>query len=92
METTNKIKILKSMIMRYIRIDRWNENSKAAINDDICWLVEVVAKSNLGFASEVAKTVATYKKASEKQAYIIARAAVESGLEEKISYYFEEEE
>lgn len=91
MEANEKIQKIKRLIMGFIRFDRWHENSLAGINDDVLWIVEQVATSNLGFASEVAKTVATYKKASEKQAYVIARAAVESGLAEKISYYFDDE-
>jgi hypothetical protein len=42
--------------------------------------VRAVAKAALGFASDVATTVAKYGKASEKQAYVIARAAVENGI------------
>lgn len=44
----------------------------------ICY---TVAKFMTGFGSQVAATVDKYGKASEKQAYVIARAFVEAGAE-----------
>jgi len=43
-------------------------------------IVAYVADLNIGFASEVAKTVVKYGKASIKQAHIIAKAIITSNL------------
>jgi translation initiation factor 2 beta subunit (eIF-2beta)/eIF-5 len=48
---------------------------------DILEIIYAVEMDVKGFASDVAKTVAKYGRASEKQAYVIARAFVESGLQ-----------
>ena len=48
----------------------------------ICY---TVAKFTTGFGSQVATTVDKYGKASEKQAYVIARAFVEAGAEAGIN-------
>ena len=47
---------------------------------DILEIIYAVEMDVNGFASDVAKTVAKYGRASEKQAYVIARAFVEAGL------------
>lgn len=39
-----------------------------------------VAEGGFGFTSDIAKTVEKYKRVSEKQAYFIAKAAVENKL------------
>lgn len=41
-------------------------------------LVSIVANGSFGFATEVAKTVAKYRRCSEKQAYVIARVLFEN--------------
>lgn len=65
-------------------------------NADAQGIIEDVAKGNYGFASEVAKTVANRKPdnrlnwsygISEKQSYVIAKAATEHGLVPKKSQY-----
>lgn len=43
-------------------------------------LVLAVSMETEGFGQQVAETVVKYKKASEKQAYFIARAFVENNL------------
>lgn len=48
----------------------------------ICY---TVAKFTTGFGSQVATTVDKYGKASEKQAYVIARAFVEAGADAGIN-------
>lgn len=48
---------------------------------DILEIIYAVEQDVKGFPADVAKTVAKYGRASEKQAYVIARAFVESGLQ-----------
>lgn len=43
-------------------------------------IVRAVAKAACGFASDVAETVQKYGRASEKQAYVIARASYDLGI------------
>jgi len=45
------------------------------------FIIATVKDNELGFASEIATTVFTYKRISEKQAYWIAKAAVDANLE-----------
>ena len=71
-------------------------NYNAQVNSEAAGMVEAVAQGDYGFASEVAKTVAGRAPAnrlnwsygvSEKQAYVIAKAAVEHGHVPKTSGY-----
>ena len=67
-------------MLRYAKEDRWNNNSayQAGFNDDAQSVIDEVAKGNYGLASDIAKTVQKYNyNISEKQAYHIAKAAVE---------------
>lgn len=80
MDNAKKIQVLKQQIVRYAAIDRWNQNSHTSDQDNVLSLCDKVADAKLGFASDVAATVAKYKKASEKQAYVIAKAAVDANL------------
>lgn len=43
-------------------------------------VVREIKNASIGFASDVASTVLKFKRASEKQAYVIARAAYNLGL------------
>lgn len=85
---------VKRMLENYTYFDGRNK----AFEHDMGWndqaqvLVDNVADGNYGFASDVAKTVVSrkYRSISEKQAYVIARAAVEnkvSGVNKGIFEY-----
>lgn len=75
------VQSVKSGLVRYAMADKRNRNSeyRLGFNDDAQSVVDNVAKGNYGFASQVAQTVQRYNyRISEKQAYVIARAAVEN--------------
>ena len=75
------IQRVKRGLLVYSKIDKWNRNTnyRLGFNDDAHSVIDDVADNNWGFASEVAKTVRKYNyRISEKQAYIIAKAAVEN--------------
>jgi hypothetical protein len=86
--TQDLIQEVKRSLVSFINADRWNNNSKMQIKDEMLWLVDQVASANLGFISEVATSVSKYERCSEKQAYWIAKGAVESNLIEKLQYLF----
>lgn len=62
---------------------KWSSH-KTDVQDRLETLAHAVVcgvhEGNYGFASEVAATVLKYNRASEKQAYVIARAAVENNI------------
>lgn len=74
---------VKKSLMTYPSENRWNNS-----NDDRMGFIDItqhtvnqLADGNYGFASDVAKTVQKYRyKASEKQAYVMAKAAVENKI------------
>lgn len=78
--TINDVQKLKNNLVHYIGLDRWHNNSQMMFKDDYLWLVSIVADDATGFAKDVAATVLKYEKCSEKQAYVIARAACELGI------------
>lgn len=84
-----KIQEVKRMMVIYINADRWNDNSKMALKDQVLSVVSQVAMAGLGFASDIATTVDKFERCSEKQAYWIAKAAVENNLTSRIDYQFE---
>lgn len=72
---------IANSLSRYARIDRWNENSshKMGWEDDARAVIDNVSEINIGFASEVARTVQKYNyKISDKQAFVIASAAIKN--------------
>lgn len=92
--TPDKIQDVKIGLMDYAQQDRWNRNAdyQAGFNADAMLVVEKVAESkkNLGLAQTIAKDVTSRPnwkkygyKFSEKQAFIIARAALQNGLVHK---------
>jgi hypothetical protein len=89
MEATQKIQEVKRMLVTYINADRWNNNSQMELRDQMLSVVEDVRLANLGFASEIAATVGKVERCSEKQAYWIAKVAVENNLTKRIDYQFE---
>lgn len=75
------VQVVKQSLMRYAKEDRWNRNTEynLGFNADAQSVIDDIASKKLGFASQVAQTVKKYNyRISEKQAYIIARAAIES--------------
>jgi hypothetical protein len=89
MKTANElIQDVKSTMVSFINSNRQDNASKSQIKDDMLWLVDQVAWANAGFCSEIATTVSKYERCSEKQAYWIAKYAVESNLIEKVQYLF----
>lgn len=87
MNATEKIQVVKSALVRYAKVDKWNRNTEynLGMNDDAQWLIDQVAEGNFGFASDIANTVKKYNySVSEKQAYWIAKIAVEN-LNEKLT-------
>ena len=67
--------------MQYARENRWNRNSEYSLgmNAQAQNVIDQVADGNHGFASQVAQTVRKYNyRISEKQAYVIAKAAVDN--------------
>lgn len=80
---------VKNALIAYGKIDRWNRSSAyhMGYNDDALTVVERVANANLGLATTIAKQATSSKQyktsgvtLSEKQAYVIADAAVKNGL------------
>jgi hypothetical protein len=77
---TELVNEVKNFIVKYSFIDRWNKNSQSELSDQAQGVIELVSMGGYGFASDVATSAAKYKKVSEKQAYWIAKAAVENNL------------
>jgi hypothetical protein len=75
---TSLINEVKNFILNYAFIDRWNKNSQSEMSDEAQTVIALVAEGGYGFASDVATSSAKYSKVSEKQAYWIAKAAVEN--------------
>jgi len=79
LQTVN-LQTVKSALLRYAKADRWNRNTSYSMgfNDDAQTVIDLVAEGNYGFASDIATTVKKYNYSiSEKQAYWIARTAIE---------------
>ena len=89
MKTNEKIQEVKRMLITYVNADRWNNNSQMELKDQMLSVVEDVRLANIGFASEIADTVVKSERCSEKQAYWIAKTAVENNLISRIAYQFE---
>lgn len=70
-------------LSRYARVDKWNDNSsyRMGFEDDARMVIDNVAEINVGFASDIAKTVQKYNyKISDKQAFVIASAAIKNKI------------
>ena len=80
--TVSDIQAVKAMLVRYINANSWTNHNLNEFKDDCLWLVgRVQDDSTNDFTAAVAATVAKYRCCSEKQAYVIAKAACEMGLE-----------
>lgn len=84
----NKIQVLKNFIVSNAFAYGWNTASKRELGDEAETIVDQVAKFTTGFASEIAQTVLKYKKVSEKQAYWIAKAAVENNKDTRVEFLY----
>lgn len=87
--TPEGVQYVKQALQSYSKTDKWNKNTayNMGFNDDAQSLIEKVANGNYGFASQVAQTAVNSPnwnnsgyQLSEKQAYVIAKAAVENKL------------
>ena len=79
---TADLQSVKNALLKYARVDHWNDNSSVWMEDEVRGLIDSVSESpKLGFASQVAQSVRKYNyKISEKQAYVIAKAATEGKI------------
>lgn len=89
MESNQKIQTLKNFLTRNAFSYRWNTASKKELADEAMTIIHLVAIGSFGFASEIATTVEKFQKVSEKQAYWIAKVAVENDKDSRISYIYE---
>lgn len=80
---------VKNALKTYGKIDRWNNNAayNMGFNDDALFVVEKVARADLGLATTIARQATgarSYDKygvsLSDKQAWVIADAAVKAGM------------
>ena len=74
---------VKRGLLDYAKIDRWNRSNDYywGFNDQAQTVIDRVAAGNFGFPSQVAQTVKKYNyRISEKQAYVIAKAAVDNDV------------
>ena len=80
--TSSDIQAVKGMLVRYINANSWTNHNLNEFKDDCLWLVgRVKDDSENAFTVAVAATVEKYRNCSERQAYVIAKAACEMGLE-----------
>lgn len=83
---------VKSSIMSYAQVNRWNRNAEyaAGFNDEAQWLIEEIADGNYGLATTIAKQAVGNPnwnkygyRFSEKQAYVLAKTAIDNELTQK---------
>ena len=81
------IQSIKTGLLSYARVDRWNNNSayQAGFNDSALSLIEELSNGDYGLASEIAKQAVNRPNfdkygvsLSEKQAYVLAKAAYDN--------------
>ena len=80
-QTPIDVQDVKRGLLNYAQIDRWNRSNDyhLGFNDQAQTVIDRVAAGNFGFPSQVAQTVKKYNyRISEKQAYVIAKAAVDN--------------
>ena len=87
--TPQGVQFVKKQLLEYVPMNKWNNHTDYAMgfNADAQNVVEKIAKGDYGFATKVAQTVVNSPnwdkygyKLSEKQAYILADAAVKNKL------------
>lgn len=88
MENTTKIQTVKSFLNNYSFEFSKNDTNKNQLIDEAATIIELVAIGNYGFATEIAVTVNKYKRISEKQAYWIAKIAIENNLDSRIEFLY----
>lgn len=80
------VQTVKEALMQYANQDRWNKNTEyqMGFNADAMGVIEDIAKGDHGLATTIAKDLTSRPnwdkygaKLSEKQAYVLAKAAVE---------------
>lgn len=70
---------IQEVKMEILNVNARSTRGNSAAGEGMA-IVRAVAKAACGFASDVAATVQKYGRASEKQAYVIARAAYDLGI------------
>lgn len=80
------VQTVKEALMQYANQDRWNKNTEyqMGFNADAMGVIEDIAKGDHGLATTIAKDLTSRPnwdkygaRLSEKQAYVLAKAAVE---------------
>lgn len=80
------VQTVKEALMQYANMDKWNKNTEyqMGFNDDAMGVIESIAKGDHGLATTIAKDLTSRPNwnkyganLSEKQAYVLAKAAVE---------------
>lgn len=88
----DSLQTIKSSILSYSVIDRWNKNSEFSLgfNDEAQRLVETIAKSDYGLASAIANRAVSSPnwdkygyRFSDKQAYVLAKTAIDNRLTQR---------
>lgn len=88
----DNLQTVKESIMSYSTVDRWNKNSSYShgFNDEAQGLVEKLAKGDYGLATTIAKQAVDNPnwdkygaRFSEKQSYVMAKAAIDNELTQK---------
>lgn len=75
-----EIQEMKSFLVRNAFSYGWNTASRKQVDENAQDIIYRVSIGSFGLASEIAGTVLKYNKLSEKQAYWIAKAAVENNI------------
>lgn len=83
-ETINQV---KSFLQRYAFSYGWNNANNFQFSDDSIGIIHMISTGNYGLATDIATSVLKYKRCSEKQAYHIAKAAVEANIYSRIANY-----
>lgn len=88
-ERWSDVNTVQRALQYYANVDRWNKSSEYQLgfNDEAQGLVEDLAKGNYGLASTIAKQAVERpnwkkygSKFSDKQAYVMAKAAVDAKI------------
>lgn len=88
MENAQKIQVIKNLIAsRAFNQNRGNDVAWE-LTDEAETIIEYVATGSFGLATDIANTANKWRKISEKQAYWIAKTAVENNMCVRVEYLF----
>jgi hypothetical protein len=88
MENNQKIQVIKNLIVNRAFNKNFGNDVAWELTDEAETIIDYVANKPYGLATEIAHTVNKFKKVSEKQAYWIAKAAVENNECLRVEYLF----